>query len=313
VGRQGQDLEPERGRRGPVISAGDFKTAFQRFLKDEMSQRAAALTYYALLSLFPALLVGVSVLGLFGHQSLVNEAANYLKDVGAPPEVIDAVTAALESAVRQRSAAGGALVLGLATALYGASAAFNSVRSALNRVWRVREGRGFVKRKAENLMWTTLLIVLGIVTVVLLFLGGGLAHDVLGLIGLGDNVASVWNVLRWPLALLAALLMYAIVFFAAPNVEIRNWRYITPGAIFGVGATVLASAGFFFYVSSFSSYSTTYGAFAGVVILLIWLNLSSSVLLLGAELNAVIDLRRFPHPSADDEDPVLPPKEPAET
>ncbi len=214
--------------------------------------------------------------------------------------------------MQQRSTAGGALVIGLATALYGASGAFNSVGSALNRVWRVGEGRGFVKRKAENLMWTTLLIVLGIVTVVLLFLGGGLAHDVLGVIGLGDNVASVWNVLRWPLALLAALLMYAIVFFAAPNVEIRNWRYITPGAIFGVGATILASAGFFFYVSSFSSYSATYGAFAGVVILLIWLNLSSSVLLLGAELNAVIDLRRFPHPSAGDEDPVLPPKEPAE-
>jgi membrane protein len=223
------------------------------------------------------------------------------------------VTAALASALRQRSTAGGALIIGLATALYGASAAFNSVGSALNRVWRVDEGRGFVKRKAENLMWTTLLIILGILTVVLLFLGGGLAHDVLGLIGLGENVATGWNVVRWPLALLAALLMYAIVFFAAPNVEIRSWRYITPGAVFGVGATLLASAGFFFYVSNFSSYSATYGAFAGVVILLIWLNLSSSVLLLGAELNAVIDLRRFPHPADSDEAPVLPPKEPAET
>jgi len=91
VGRQGQDLAPERARRGPVITAGDFKTAVQRFSKDEMTQRAAALTYYALLSLFPALLVGVSVLGLFGQQSLVNEAANYLKDAGAPPEVVDAV------------------------------------------------------------------------------------------------------------------------------------------------------------------------------------------------------------------------------
>lgn len=313
MGRQKQDLTPERRRRGPAVSAGDFKAAFQRFSKDEMSQRAAALTYYALLSLFPALLVGVSVLGLFGQESLVNEAANYLKDAGAPPEVIDAVTAALGSAVRQRSTAGSALVIGLATALYGASSAFNSVGSALNRVWRVGEGRGFVKRKAANLMWTTLLILLGIVTVALIFLGGGLAHDVLGAIGLGDNVASVWNVVRWPLALLVALLMYAIVFFAAPNVEIRSWRYITPGAVFGVGATILASAGFFFYVSSFSSYSATYGAFAGVVILLIWLNLSSSVLLLGAELNAVIDLRRFPHPGAAAEDPVLPPKEPAET
>jgi membrane protein len=313
VGRQRQDLTPERRRPGPVVTAGDFKRAIKRFSKDEMSQRAAALTYYALLSLFPALLVGVSVLGVLGQESLVNDAANYLKDVGAPPEVVDAVTAALASALRQRSTAGGALIIGLVTALYGASAAFNSVRSALNRVWRVDEGRGFVKRKAENLMWTTLLIILGILTVVLLFLGGGLAHDVLGLIGLGENVATGWNVVRWPLALLAALLMYAIVFYAAPNVEIRSWRYITPGAVFGVGATLLASAGFFFYVSNFSSYSATYGAFAGVVILLIWLNLSSSVLLLGAELNAVIDLRRFLDPADSDEAPVLPPKEPAET
>jgi membrane protein len=277
-----------------------------------MTQRSAALTYYALLSLFPALLVGVSVLGVFGQQSLVSQAADYLKDAGAPPEVVDAVTAALASAVRQRGAAGGALVIGLATALYGASGAFNSVGKALNQVWRVEEGRGFVKRKLESLMWTTLLIVLGLVTIVLLFLGGGLAHDVLGLIGLGENVAAVWNVVRWPLALLAAMLMYAVVFYAAPNVEIRHWRYITPGAIFGVGATILASAGFFFYVSTFSSYSATYGAFAGVVILLIWLNLSSAVLLLSAELNAVVDLRRFRHLPSGYDGPLLPPKEPAE-
>ena len=278
-----------------------------------MSQRAAALTYYALLSLFPALLVGVSVLGLFGQQSLVNEAANYLKDAGAPPEVIDAVTAALGSAVQQRSTAGGALVLGLVTALYGASGAFNSVGSALNRVWRVGEGRGFVKRKAENLMWTTLLIVLGIVTVVLLFLGGGLAHDVLGVIGLGDNVASVWNVLRWPLALLVGAAHLRDRLLRGPERRDPPLAVHHARARYSASARrILASAGFFFYVSSFSSYSATYGAFAGVVILLIWLNLSSSVLLLGAELNAVIDLRRFPHPSVDDEDPVLPPKEPVE-
>jgi membrane protein len=278
-----------------------------------MSQRAAALTYFALMSLFPALLVGVAVLGFFGQQALVNDAADYLKDAGAPPETVDAVTSALASALRQRSTALGALVLGLATALYGASGAFGSLGSALNHVWRVEEGRGFVKHKLQNLAWTTLLIALALVTCVLLFLGGGLASDVLGVIGLGDDVVKVWNVLRWPAALLAAMLMYAVVFYAAPNVEIRHWRYITPGAVFGVAATVLASAGFFAYVSRFSSYSATYGAFAGAVILLVWLNLSSSVLLLGAELNAVVDLRRFRHLPSGYDGPVLPPKEPAET
>jgi membrane protein len=277
-----------------------------------MSQRAAALTYYALMSLFPALLVGAAALGFFGQEALVNNAAGYLKDAGAPPEVVDAVTSALASALKQRSTALGALLIGLATALYGASGAFGAVGAALNQAWRVEEGRGFVKRKALNLGWTVLLLLLGLVTMVLLFLGGGLAGDVLGVFGLGDTVVTVWTWARWPAALLAAMLMYAIVFYAAPNVEIRHWRYITPGAVFGVGATILASGAFFFYVSNFSSYSATYGAFAAVVILLIWLNLSSTVLLLGAELNAVVDIRRFRHLPADYDGPVLPPKDPAE-
>ena len=152
-----------------------------------------------------------------------------------------------------------------------------------------------------------------LVTLVLVFLGGDLAADVLGLIGLGENAATVWAYVRWPAALLSAMLIYAIVYFAAPNVEVRNWRYITPGAAFGVPAWILASAGFFFYVSEFASYSATYGAFAAVVILLIWLWLTNVVLLFGAELNVVVDLRREPDVPPGFDGPVLPPKEPAET
>ena len=295
-----------------IVAAGDFKGALERYQKDQMSQRAAALTYYALMSLFPALLIGVAVLGYFGQAALVSDAADYLKDVGAPPETVDAITKALESAQSQRGTALGALIVGLATALWGASAAFGSVGFALNQVFRVEEGRGFVKRRLENLVWTLLLIFLGAVTCMLLFLGGGLAEDVLGLIGLGQSAVEVWNVLRWPGALFVAMLVYAVVYYAAPNVEIRHWRYITPGAVFGVVLWIVASAGFFFYVSSFASYSATYGAFATVVILLIWLYLTSAVLLLGAELNAVVDLRRSPDLPRNYDGPVLPPKEPAE-
>jgi membrane protein len=277
-----------------------------------MSQRAAALTYYALMSLFPALLIGVAVLGYFGQAALVSDAADYLKDAGAPPETVDAVTSALESAQRQRGTALGAIILGLATALWGASGAFGSVGAALNQVWRVEEGRGFVKHKLHNLGWTVLLIALALVTLVLLFLGGGVAEDVLGLVGLGDWVVEVWSVLRWPGAVLVAMLVYAVVYYAAPNVEIRRWQYITPGAVFGVLMWIVASAGFFFYVSKFASYSATYGAFAAVVILLIWLYLTSAILLLGAELNAVVDLRRSRHLPPNYDGPVLPPKQPAE-
>jgi membrane protein len=297
-------------RPGPAIEFGDFKRAFDRFSKDTMTQWAAALTYYSLLSLFPALLFGVALLGYFGQQSLVNDAADYLKDAGAPPETVDAVTKALESALGQRSTAAGALVIGLATTLYGATGAFNSAGVALNRVFRVDEGRGFVGRKLNNLLWTLVVLVLVNLTCVLIFLGGALAADVLGLIGLGDNVAAVWAYARWPGALLSAMLIYAIVYYAAPNVEVRNWRYITPGAVFGVVAWILASAGFFFYVSTFASYSATYGAFAAVVILLIWLWLTNVVLLFGAELNAVVDLRRDPDTPRGYDGPVLPPKDP---
>jgi membrane protein len=275
-----------------------------------MTQRAAALTYYSLLSLFPALLFGVAVLGLFGQQGLVRDAADYLKTAGAPRATVDAVVSALESAQSQRGTALGALVFGLATALYGASGAFGAAGSALNLVWRVEEGRGFVKHKLHNLGWTLVLMVLVLVTCVLLFLGGGLAGDVLGLIGLGDTAAEVWRIARWPAALLSAMLIYAIVYYAAPNVEIRHWKYITPGAASGVALWIIASAGFFLYVSSFSSYSATYGAFAAVVILLVWLWLTNSALLFGAELNAVVDLRRAPDLPPGYDGPVLPPKEP---
>jgi membrane protein len=299
------------GRPGPVIEPGDFKRAFERFQNDEMTQRTAAVTYYSLLSLFPALLFAVAVLGFFGAAGLVSDAADYLKDVGAPPEAIDAVTSALRSAQSQRGTAAGALVIGLATSLYGASGAFGSAGAALNQVFRVEEGRGFVKRKLRNQLWTLVCVVLVLFTSVLVVLGGGLAEDVLGLIGLGESISEVWSIVRWPAALLSAMLIYAIVYYAAPNVEIRRWQYITPGAVFGVLAWIVASLGFFFYVSNFASYSATYGAFATVVILLIWLWLSNAVLLFGAELNAVIDLRRAPGTRAEGA-PVLPPKEPAD-
>ena len=299
------------GRPGPVIQPSDFKRAVKRFNADEMTRWAAALTYYSLLSLFPALLFGVAVLGFFGQQALVTDIADYLKDVGAPPEVIDGVTSALQSAQGQRETAAGALVLGLATSLYGASGAFGAAGAALNHVWRVEEGRGFVGRKLRNLLWTIVVLGLVLLTSVLVFLGGSLAEDVLGLIGLGESVSEVWSIVRWPAALLAAALIYAIVYYAAPNVEVRRWQYITPGAVFGVLAWIVASAGFFVYVAELARYSATYGAFATVVILLIWLYLTNLVLLFGAELNAVIDVRRSPDLPPGYDGPVLPPKDPA--
>jgi membrane protein len=248
------------------------------------------------------------VLGLFGQQGLISNAATYLKQVGAPSQTVDAVTKALQSAQSQRGTAVTALVIGLGTSLWGASGAFGAAGRALNAIWRVPEGRGFVKHKVHDLLWTLCVVALVLVTFVLIFLGGGLAGDVLGAIGLGSTAADLWRVLRWPGALLSAMLIYAIVYYAAPNLEVRHWRYITPGAVFGVLTWIAASALFFVYVSSFSSYGATYGAFATMVVLLVWMWLTNVVMLFGAELNYVVDRRRARLPP-DYEGPLLPVKD----
>jgi membrane protein len=292
------------------LEAGDLKRAFQRFRKDEMSDHAAALTYYSLLSLFPALLFGAAVLGFFGEASLITDAARYLRQAGAPEQAVDAVVGALESAQEQRGTALTALVVGLATALWGASGAFGAAGRALNVVWRVEEGRGFVRKKANDLLFTLLLLVLVCLTMVLVFLGGRLAADVLGLVGLAE-LAGLWRVARWPLAPLVATAIFATVYFAAPNVRVRPFELVSPGAAFAVVVWLLASGAFFLYVANFSSYGATYGAFAGAVILLVWLWLTNVVLLFGAELNAVIDLRRQPELPLSYDGPPLPAKAPA--
>src|SRR4051812_7830629 len=307
-------MTPRSGdeRPGKPFVLADLKAAFRRFQADLMQDHAAALTYYSLMSLFPALLFGVALLGLVGQQGLIGDTADYLKTAGAPTEAVDAVTKALDSAQSQRGTAITALVLGLALSLNSASGAFGGVGWAFNRVWRVDEARGFVGRKANALMWPLLVLVPILPAFVLISLGGGLASDVFGWLGLGDTAATIWQFVRWPAALASAMLIYAIVYYAAPNVHIRHFKLITPGAVFGVITWILASALFFLYVSNFSSYSATYGAFAAAVILLVWLWLTNVVLVFGAELNAVIDVRRSRELPPTYEGPPEPAKVPAD-
>jgi len=304
-------VAPERRDAGPAIELGDFKRAFSRFRADQITDNAAALTYYSLLSLFPALLFCAAILGVFGQAALIDEAARYLERVGAPPDTVNAVTGALRSAQKQHGTAILALIVGLALSLNGASGAFGASGRALNKIFRVEEGRGFVRHKLNDLAWTLIVAVLALLTFVLVFLGGGLAADVLGKIGLGDTAAAIWRIVRWPAALVVTMTIYAIVYYAAPNVEVRRFRWITPGAVVGVTLWIVASVGFFVYVSNFSSYGATYGAFAGAVVLLVWLWLTNVVFLFGAELNAVVDVRRARHLPLDYDGPVLPAKEPA--
>jgi len=276
-----------------------------------MMDHAAALTYFSLMSLAPALLAAVAMLGVFGQQSLIADAAAYMREVGAPRETVDAISKLIENALANQSTAITSLVLGLLIALNGASGAFGAAGRALNVVFRVGEGRGFVGRKANDIAFTLLVLVLVLVTMVLIFLGGGLATDVFGLFGLGETASTIWRIVRWPVALMTAMLVYAVVYFAAPNVKVRRFQFVSVGAAFGVVLWLIASAGFFLYVANFG-FGAAYGAFAGIVILLVWLWLTNSMLLFGAELNAQIDIRRSPELPPTYDGPPLPEKVPAE-
>jgi len=275
-------------RLGPLIRAA------KRFRADQMTDHAAGLTYYVMLSLFPALLASVALLGLFGGTELVTQATDSLREGGASATTIDGVEEALSGTIE---GAGGAvsvaLVLGLAVALYGASGAFGAAGRALNVVYGVDEERGFVRQKANNLAFTLVVIALALVALACVFVGGSLANDIFGVIGLGDTAAGIWRVARWGVAIVAAMLIYSVVYAFAPDHADRRFRWITPGSALGVVLWLLASGGFFLYVANFGSYEATYGVFAGAVILLLWLWITNLAFLFGAELNVELERQRM--------------------
>jgi membrane protein len=248
------------------------------------------MTYFLVMSLFPALLVGVSLLGLFGQQSLVTDSVRYLDDAGAPQETVAGVKTSLEGLIESSGAkVGFGLVFGLLLGLNGASGAFGAAGRALNKVYGVDEDRGFVRRKAQDIMWTALVIVLAVIALGSVFLGGTLAEDLFGTIGLGSTAAAIWTYARWLVALAAMMLIFAIIYAFAPDLEHRRFQWISPGAVLGVVIWIAASGLFFLYVSNFSNYGATYGAFAGAVILLLWLYITSLAFLLGGEVNGEIE------------------------
>ena len=268
-----------------------------------MGDHAAALTYYALMSLFPALLVGVALLGLLGQQSTVNDVAQYLTDRGAPEATVNAVRSSLETTVRSNAGSSTALlVLGIGVSLYSASGFFGAVGRALNALHSTDEERGLVKRKALQIGSTVVLIVAALAVLVMVFLGGEVARELFDVIGLGRTAGSIWTWVRWPLALVVVMAIFSYLYAVAPDDQ-RPFRFLSPGAVFAVLLWILASAGFFFYVDNCSSYNATYGAFAGAVILLLWLYLTNAAMLFGAELNVVLEARAGSSPDPTSTEP----------
>ena len=261
--------------------------AFKRYREQQMTDRAAALTYFAMMSLFPALLVGVSLLGLFGQQGLVQDASNYLLEHGADETTADVVRKTLQNMINASSGALGAtLLVSIALALNGASGAFGAAGRALDVAFGVTEGRGFVRRKLTDLAAALAVIVLFAVVIVATFLGGQIADDLFGKIGLGETAATVWSYARWPAALIAATVAYGLVYRLAPDVRPPTVRWISVGAIVGIALWLLLSFGFSIYLRNFATYGAAYGTFGAAIVLLLWLYLSANAFLFGAAVNA---------------------------
>src|SRR4051794_15574696 len=255
-----------------------------------MTDAAGTLTYFAMMSLFPALLLGVTVLGLVGQQGLISEASDYLLKNGADPQTAAVVRDALQKVISSSGGAlGFALVLSIVLAINGASGAFAASGRALNVIYGVREDRGFARRKLTDIAVTLVVIVLFAIVLVALFGGGQIADDLLGRIGLGSTGKAVWSIVRWPVAVVAAMVGYALVYSFAPNIVPRRFRWITPGAALGVILWIVASLGFAVYIKNFSTYGAAYGAFGAAIVLLLWLYISANAFLFGAEVNAELE------------------------
>ncbi len=266
-----------------------MKRSLISFYDDQMTHHAAALTYYGLMSLFPALLLAVSLLGLVGQYPATYDAImGYLREV-APASTLDPLDSTLRSAFQHKGTAATTLAISVVIALYGATGVLEAARRALNVVFESRGGRSFLRRKTIDVLSTVVLMTLILLSLVLVFVGGSFAEDLLGFAGLGPEVADVWNVARWPAAVAVAVLVFSFLYYVTPDVEQRSFRWITPGAVVGVALWLAASWGFATYISKVADVGALYGAFAGAIVLVGWIWLSNVALLYGAELDAEIE------------------------
>jgi len=268
-----------------------LRTTVREFTEDQCTDLAAALTYYAVLAVAPAILALVSVLSLVGDpQQMVEGVTDTLEGV-VPPDAL-ATIEPIVAQLAQAPAAGLALVVGLATALWSASGYVAAFSRGMNRVYEIEEGRPIWKLRPALLLVTLALVVIAALVVAAVVLSGSVARSVGDLIGASDVAVTIWNVAKWPVVLALVVLAVALLYHATPNVRQPKVRWVSVGALVAIGVWILASVGFGVYVANFSSYDATYGSLAGVVVFLLWLWITNLALLFGAELDAELERAR---------------------
>jgi len=285
------------------------KKTFREFTKDQCPDLAAALTYYSVLSIFPALLALVSLLGIFGQPEKTTGALLEIVQGFAPAETVEAVRAPVEQ-LSGSSAAGFTLVIGILTALWSASGYVGAFGRAMNRIYEVDEGRPFVKLRGTMLAVTIATVLIVVMLAAMLVLSGPVAESVGKALGLGDVVLTIWNIAKWPLIVLLVVAAIAILYYATPNVKQPKFRWMSLGSAIALVIFVLASLAFGFYVANFSSYNETYGTIGGVIISLLWLWILNMSLLFGAEFDAEMERGRQLQAGIEAEETIqLPPRD----
>ncbi|SFK19593.1 YihY/virulence factor BrkB family protein [Cellulomonas sp. KH9] len=268
-----------------------LRTTVREFLGDQCTDLAAALTYYAVLAIAPALLAVVSLLSLVDDpDETVQGIVDLATDVGAG-EQVEGLRPVLER-LTDVPAAGFALVLGLVLALWSASGYVAAFSRGMNRIYEVDEGRPIWKLRPVLLLLTAVLVVIAVLVVALLVLSGPVAEGIGEAVGLSSTVVTVWQVVKWPIVLFLVVMAVALLYHGTPNVRQPRFRWISLGAFLAIVVWVLATAGLGLYVSSFADYDRTYGSLAGVIVLLLWLWLTNLALLFGAELDAELERGR---------------------
>jgi membrane protein len=263
-----------------------LKRTATEFQEDNLSDWAAALTYYGLLALFPALIAMVSLVGLVGDpKSTTSSLTEIVTEIG-PASAAQTFSGPIESIASNQSAAGLAFVLGLAAALWSASGYVGAFARASNIIYETPEGRPFWKLRPLQILVTLAMIVLMALLALGLVLTGPVVEAVAGPIGLGDTAVSVWNIGKWPVMVAIFIVMVDVLYYASPNVKLRGFRWVTPGSLVAIVVWAVASALFAVYVANFGSYDKTYGTLGGLIALLVWLWISNLAILFGHQLNA---------------------------
>ena len=286
-----------------------LRKTMREFSKDQCTDLAAALTYYSVLALFPAVIALTSILGLVGQSDkAVDEVLNIVESLGGG-SLVTSIEPTLQD-ISSSQSAGLGFVLGLLGALWSASGYVGAFGRAMNRMYEVGEGRPVWKLRPVNLFLTVVLVVLTAIALAMLVLTGGIATAVGNALGLGDTVVTVWNIVKWPALLLVVVVIVALLYYATPNVKQPKFRWVSVGALVAIVVWILASAAFGFYVGNFSSYDKTYGALAGVIAFLLWLWLTNLALLFGGELDAELERgRELQSGVAAEETVQLPPRD----